>query len=104
MATKKTSPAQIIEQMIDLRIQQAKIEQQIQALQPSFFEACAQQNTDHIKNDRAFIFCRLTPGKWNYPSNIIQYERQLKQLKQDFQTNHEPNTGREVSWVIKLLS
>jgi hypothetical protein len=98
------TPNQAIERMIDLRIQQAKLKQQIQALKPAFFEACSQQDTDQIKNGRAFIFCKLTPGKWNYSTNIINHERKLKQLKKDFQENHEPNTGREVFWVNSLMT
>jgi hypothetical protein len=103
-SSKILTPNQAIERMIDLRIQQADLEQQIQALKSAFFEACNQQDTDHIENGRAFIFCKLTPGKWNYPTNIINHERKLKQLKKDFQDNHEPDTGREVFWVIKLLT
>jgi hypothetical protein len=98
------TPNQAIERMIDLRIQQANLEQQIQALKPAFFKACSQQDTDQIENSRAFIFCKLTPGKWNYSTNIINQEHKLKQLKKDFQEKHEPNTGREVFWAIKLLT
>jgi hypothetical protein len=98
------TPNQAIERMINLRIQQAKLEQQIQALKPAFSEACSQQDTDQIENGRACTFRKLTPGKWNYSTNIINHERKLKQLKKVFQENHEPNTGREVFWVIKLLT
>jgi hypothetical protein len=97
-------PPEVIEQMIDLRIRQVELEQQIQALRPAFFDACAQQTTDRLENERALIYRRLTPSKWNYPSHILDQERQLKQLKQDFQENHEPEMGREVIWNIKLLT
>jgi hypothetical protein len=98
------TPPDVIELMIDLRIQQAELEQEINALKPAFFDACAQQNTDHIPNERALIFCKLTPGQWNYPEDIIEHEQQLKQLKQDFRENHEPAAGREISWALKLLT
>jgi hypothetical protein len=104
MATDTLTPAEVIELMIDLRIQQAELEQQIQALKPAFFDACTQQNTDRIKNERALIYCKLTPGQWNYPSDIVDREQQLKQLKLDFKLTHEPAAGREVSWTLKLLT
>lgn len=104
MTTETLTPSEIIELMIDLRIQQADLEAQIQALKPAFFDACAQQTTDRIQNERALIYCRLTPGQWNYPDDIVQHEQQLKQLKQDFRENHEPAVGREVSWALKLLT
>jgi hypothetical protein len=66
MAIDILNPSDIIEQMIDLRIRQADLEQQIQALRPAFFDACAQQTTDRLENERALIYRRLTPSKWNY--------------------------------------
>jgi hypothetical protein len=104
MTTDTLTPAEVIEQMIDLRIQQVELEQQINALKPAFFDACTQQNTDRINNERALIFCRLTPGQWNYPHDIVHQEQQLKLLKQDFRENHEPAAGREVTWALKLLT
>jgi hypothetical protein len=104
MATDILNPSDIIEQMIDLRIQQADLEQQIQALRPAFFDACAQQTMDRLENERALIYRKLTPSKWNYPSHILAHEQQLKQLKQDFQESHEPAMGREIIWNIKLLT
>jgi hypothetical protein len=104
MSKETLKPPEVIELMIDLRIQQAELEQQIQALKPFFFDACTQQNTDRIHNERALIYCRLTPGQWNYPSDIVHQEQQLKQLKEDFKLTHEPAAGREVSWTLKLLT
>jgi hypothetical protein len=98
------TPNQAIEQMIDLRIQLEEIEQQIQNLKPAFYEACEQMETDQIRRERALIYCKINNGKWVYPDNIIKQQQKLKQLKLDFQTTHEPNSGREVSWVIKLYS
>jgi hypothetical protein len=102
MTKKPPISTNIIEQMIDLRIQQSAIEKQIEALKPAFYEACNQQDIDRIENGRALIYWRLTPGKWDYSYNIIEHEQKLKQLKLDFQETHEPVTGREVSWVIRL--
>lgn len=104
MTTDIIEASEVIELMIDLRIQQAELEQQIQTLKPAFFDACAQQNTDRIQNERALIYYKITPGQWNYPEDILQREQQLKQLKQDFRENHEPTAGREASWTLKLLT
>lgn len=104
MNTKMLKLDEIIEQMIDLRIQQADLEVQIQALKPAFFDACAQQTADRLKNKRALIYCRLTPGQWNYPDHIVHQEQKLKQIKQDFRESHEPVAGREVAWTLKLLT
>jgi hypothetical protein len=103
MTTAILQPSEVIEQMIDLRIRQAELEVQIQALKPAFFDAC-QLAADQLENKRALIYCKLTPGQWNYPSHIVQQAEQLKQLKQDFRENHEPAAGREVNWVLKLLT
>lgn len=97
-------PHQAIEQMIDLRIQLEEIERQIQELKPAFYEACEQLETDQIHHEKALIYCKVTSGKWVYPDNIIKQQQKLKQLKLDFQTTHEPISGREISWVLKLYS
>jgi hypothetical protein len=96
-------PLEVIETMIDLRIQVAQLEQQIKALQPTFFETCAALNTEKITHDRALITRRLTPGQWAYASNVLEQEALFKHLKQQFQQAHEPTGGREVIWAIKLL-
>ncbi|WP_250126733.1 hypothetical protein [Chroococcidiopsis sp. CCMEE 29] len=97
------SSTEIIDAMIELRIQLAELEQQIQALQPAFSAACLALNTDKIALERATITRRLTPGRWTYSPNILEQEDWLKQLKQQFQLSHEPTGGREVTWAIKLL-
>ena len=94
--------AKIIEKMIDLRIQLEAISQQIKDLKPAFIEACEEQDSDQIHHEQALIYCKITNGTWIYPTNILKQQEKLKQLKQDFQATHEPHTGREISWVIKL--
>lgn len=95
--------SEVINTMIELRIQLAELEQQIQALQPAFFAACVALNTDKIALERATISRRLTPGHWSYSADIVQQEDLLKQLKRQFQQTHEPISGREITWAIKLL-
>ncbi len=97
------SPSDIIEAMIELRIQLFEVEQQIQALQPAFFAACLAFNTDKIQHDRATISRRLTPAQWTYSSDILDQQALLKQLKHSFHQNHEPSSGRDITWIIKLL-
>jgi hypothetical protein len=102
-STEFLNPNQVINSMIELRIQLAELEQQILALQPAFFTACLALNTDKIAFERAIITRRLTPGQWAYSSDILEQEALFKQLKQQFQKAHEPTGGREVIWAIKLL-
>lgn len=97
------NPIDIINAMLDLRIQMYELEQQIQSLQPTFFVACASLNTDKITFDRAIISRRLTPGQWTYSPDIDEQTNLLKQLKQQFQQSHEPTSGRDVTWIVKLL-
>jgi hypothetical protein len=97
------SPVEIINTMIDLRVQLYELEQQIQALQPAFFAACLALNTDKIALERAIITRRLTPGQWTYSPDIDAQADLLKQLKQQFQQTHEPIAGREVTRAVKLL-
>lgn len=96
-------PIEIIDAMIDLRIQLSQLEQQIQSLQPAFFAACLALNTDKISLERAIITRKLTPGQWTYSPQIGEQEAVLKQLKREFQQLHEPTSGRDVTWTIKLL-
>ena len=96
------TPNDVINQMITLRRQLAQLETQIEALKPAFFDACMAQEASQFQHQQALIFRRLTPGKWDCPSNIIDQERRLKQLKQQFQQTHEPVAGREAIWSIKL--
>jgi hypothetical protein len=97
------APFEVIETMIELRIQVAQLEQQIQSLQPAFFDACAALNTEKIALERATISRRLTPRQWAYASDVLEQEALFKLLKQQFQKAHEPTGGREVTWAIKLL-
>ena len=92
----------IIEQMVALRLQRAKLDQQINMLKPLFLEVCAAQDEARFEHGQAVISRRLTPGKWDYPEHVMEQEQQLKRLKQQFQETHEPTAGREVIWSIKL--
>ena len=98
-----SSPAAIIDTMIDLRVQLFEVERQIQALQPAFFAACVALDTEKIQRDRAIITRKLTPAQWTYSCEIFDQEALLKQLKQHFQQHYEPTSGRDVIWAIKLL-
>ena len=95
-------PSDVIDQMVILRRQLAQLEAQIEALKPAFFDACAAQKVSQFQHQQALIFRRLTPGKWDYPNDILEQEEQLKQLKQHFQQTHEPTAGRDIIWSIKL--
>jgi hypothetical protein len=97
------NPEEIIEAMIDLRVQLAELEQQVQVLQPLFYEACTALDTNKIALERALITRRITPGRWDYSADILAQETLLKRLRQQFQEHNEPTHGREVTWAIKLL-
>ncbi len=75
------SPIDIIDAMIELKIQLQNIDDQIQALQPTFFAACLSLNTEKIERTRAVITRRLTPGQWTYSIDIVEHESLLKHLK-----------------------
>ena len=96
-------PLDVINTMIDLRAQLAELEQQVQALQPAFYAACVALNTDKIELERAIISRRLSPGKWDYSDDVVEQEELLTRLKKQFQKTHEPISGREVIWAVKLL-
>ena len=46
------NPLEIIDAMIELKIQLQELERQIQALQPAFFAACLALNTEKIERSR----------------------------------------------------
>ncbi len=96
-------PLDVIHSMLDLRTQLAELQQQVDALQPAFYAACAALQLEKITTERATISRRLTPGKWDYSDEIVEQENLLKQLKSQFQQTHEPIGGREVYWIIKFL-
>jgi hypothetical protein len=79
MNTSLTQPNEVIDQMVALRTQLAQLEAQIEALKPAFFDACAAQAVDQFQHPQAVIYRRLTPGKWDYPSDLIEQEQRLKQ-------------------------
>ena len=97
------NPIEAIEMMIDLRIQLTQLEQQIKALQPTFFAACFTLNQAKIERNRAIISRKLTPAQWTYAADVLEQEILLKQLRKQFQQDHEPTGGRETTWMIKLL-
>lgn len=99
MATDSLTSADVINQMINLRIQLADLEHQINTLKPAFFAACAEQDNNQFELERAIITRRLTPD----PNHITQQEKQLKLLKEEFRQSHEPTTGREIIWSVKLV-
>ena len=104
MTTEITSKNDIIDQMVALRLQQAKLNHQINTLKPQFFEACAAQEASRFEHKQAVISRRLTPGKWDYPNHVVEQEEELKKIKRQFQETHEPTAGREVIWSIKLAT
>jgi hypothetical protein len=97
------NPFDVIDRMIELRIQLQDLENQISSLQPAFFAACLLLNVEKIERTRAVITRRLTPGQWTYSIDILEQEGFLKQLKKQFHQDHEPSGGREVTWAMKLL-
>ena len=104
MTTAITKPDDIIEQMVTLRLQQAKLNHQINMLKPQCFEACATQEVSRFEYKQAIISRRLTPGKWDYPNHVVEQEEALRKLKRQFQETHEPTAGREIIWSIKLAT
>lgn len=97
------NPTEVINNMVELRVQLAQLEQQIQDLQPAFKAACATFNTKKIELDRAVITQKLTPAQWAYSNEILQQQNLIKELKRQFKLDHEPIAGRDITWVIKLL-
>lgn len=97
------NPVDIIDRMIELKIQLQELQNQIESLQPAFFAACLSLNTQKIERTRAIITRKLTPGQWTYSIDILEQEGCLKQLKKQFHQDHEPSSGREVTWMMKLL-
>jgi hypothetical protein len=98
-----STPFEVINTMIDLRVQMAELEQQIQVLQPAFYAACLALNTDKIELERAIVSRRLSPGKWDYSDHIVEQEELLSHLKKQFQQTHEPISGRGITWAVRLL-
>jgi hypothetical protein len=106
MSKKTVTPSQIIEQMIDLQIQLKEVERQIQKFTPTFHDACHQltgDQIDRIDTERASIHFKTKAGKWEYDLEIDNVERHLRQLRKEFRDTHEPISGREEYWSIKLV-
>lgn len=93
----------IVDRMIELRLQLAAIEQEIDTLQPAFYAACAALSEDRIDTPRAIITRRRTPGRWLYPLSVTTVEETLNQQKLRFQKENEPVSGRELIWAIRLV-
>lgn len=102
MSTPICQSHDVIEQMIQLKVQLAHLTTQINTLKPSFYHACHEQNIAQLQREDALIFRKLSPGRWHYPPHILEQEEKVERLKQDFRDTHEPYTGREVIWAIKL--
>lgn len=95
-------PNDVIDQMVELRLQRTQLDQRIEALKPAFHQACTELDVSQFRHDNALISRKLTPGRWQYSDSIQEKEKQLKRLKRQFQETHEPVSGREISWAIKL--
>lgn len=66
------NPFNVIDRMIELRIQLQDTENQIASLQPAFFAAYLSLNAEKIERTRAIITCRLTPRQWTYSITILE--------------------------------
>ncbi|NEO34510.1 MAG: hypothetical protein F6K36_29765 [Symploca sp. SIO3C6] len=97
------NPHDIIKKMVDLRVQISLLQQQVDDLQDNFFAACFALNQDTITLKQATIRRQLSRGKWNYPSNITEQDLLIKALKDQFKQDNEPISGRDITWVIRLL-
>ena len=115
MNTASSSPSDVIDQMIELQMQLVEVKHQIDALKPAFYAACAAQEAegtefrhDYTGKDgspyRAVIYRRLSAGQWEYPDTIVEQEQRLKHLKKQFQAVHEPKSGREITWTVRLTT
>ena len=80
-STELLNPIDILDAMIELRVQLRALEEQIQALQPAFFTACLALNTDKIAHDRATISRRLTPAQWTYSADVLEQETLFKRVR-----------------------
>lgn len=103
LTTQGCSASEVIDAMIELKFQAYQLDQQIKALQPLFFATCEALKTSKIELEHAVISRRLTPAQWTYDPHILQQQDFLKALKQEFQRDHEPTSGRDVIWSVKLL-
>ena len=88
------NPNDIIEHMIDLRIQIALLQQQAKDLKQDFFAACFALNQDTITLEQATISRKLSPGNWDYPPNITEQDLLIKTLKNQFKQDNEPIAQR----------
>lgn len=102
MTTEPFDANEIIQQMIQLHIQRKHIKEQIEALNPLFYEACETQNSDRFRLEQATIYRNVSPGSWTYPSYIVEVEERLAQLKKEFKETHEPSSGRNNGWKLRL--
>ena len=102
MTTEPFDANEIIQQMIQLHIQRKHIHEQIEALNPLFYNACETQNSDRFRLAQATIFRNVSKGSWTYPSYIVEAEERYKQLKKDFEETHEPPSGRNNGWKLRL--
>jgi len=87
-------PFEIIDDMVDLRIQMAQLEQQIRELQPLFFAACFRLNQAKIDRSRAIISRKLTPAQWTYTAEILDQEVLFKQLRNS-------NSKFDIIWAFQ---
>jgi len=87
-------PFKIIDDMVDLRIQMAQLEQQIRELQPLFFAACFRLNQAKIDRSRAIISRKLTPAQWTYTAEILDQEVLFKQLRNS-------NSKFDIIWAFQ---
>ena len=64
------NPSDVIDQMVELRLQRAQIDQQIEALKPTFHQACAALDASQLRHENVLISRKLTPGRWQYSDAI----------------------------------
>ncbi len=97
------NPIEVIDAMIELRIQLVQLQQQIQDLEPAFFAACLMLNQARTARERAIISRKVTAAQWTYDADVLAQEALFKQLRKQFQQDHEPTGGRDITWMIRLL-
>ena len=78
-------PNDVIDQMVELRLQRAQLDQRIEALKPAFHQACTALDRLSVQTSKCTHFSQADAWAMSRILTLFKKEKQLKRLKRQFQ-------------------
>lgn len=102
----RTKDEEIVLKAVSIKAKIAALEAEYTEMKASLFKACDKLvkglESPRIDTDDAVLVRSSTRGTWKFSAAITKLDNEVKAMKKVYQLKHEPISGREPMWIIKL--